>query len=71
MTAEEIVKKANRLARIFYQMQGYEVSDDFKFYRAHHPAEVGCWNMAVVAFDEIEGTDVEDCLAQLEEDEAA
>lgn len=68
-TAKEIVDEANALARKFYEMSGCEVPDDFKFYRAHHPAEVGCWNEAVVAFEVIAGTDVEDCLMQVEEDE--
>ena len=66
-TPEKIVAEANDLARLFYRMSGCEVPDGFKFYEAHHPAEEGCWNMAVAAYEHIEGTEVEDCLAQLED----
>lgn len=68
-TEREIVDDCNKLARLYYAMQGCEVPDDFKFYEANHPMEVGCWNMAVAAYDHIEGTDVEDCLSALEDDE--
>jgi hypothetical protein len=61
-TPREIVDAANDLARQFYRMQGCQVPDGFRFHEAHHPAEVGCWNMAVLAYDHIEGTDVEDAL---------
>lgn len=61
-TEREIVEACNGLARTFYGMQGCKVPDGFKFYEAHHPAEVACWQMAVAAYDHIEGTDVEDCL---------
>ncbi len=64
---QQIVDDCNALARQFYKMQGCEVPDDFKFYEAHHPMEVGCWNMAVLAYDHIEGTDVEDALAQVDD----
>ena len=65
-TERQIVNECNELARKFYNMQDCEVPDDFKFYKAHHPMEVGCWNMAVAAYDHIEGTDVEDCLNVLD-----
>jgi hypothetical protein len=64
---QQIVDECNALARQFYKMQGCEQSSDFKFYEATHPAEAGCWNMAVLAYDHIEGTDVGDCLGQLDE----
>lgn len=65
-TDQQIVDGANALARRFYKMQGCEVPDGFKFYEAHHPAEVACWVMAVAAYDHIESTDVEDALAGIE-----
>ena len=67
-TEKEIVDQCNQLARLFYEMHGCEVPDDFKFYDAHHPTETGCWNMAVAAYSHIEGTDVEDCLNAIEGD---
>lgn len=66
-TERQIVDDCNALARQFYKMQGCEVPDDFKFYESRHPMEQGCWNLAVLAYDHIEGTDVEDALAQVED----
>lgn len=63
-TLADIVKRGNDLARQFYASMGCVVPDDYKFYEATHPQEVGCWNMAVMAYDFIEGTDLEDCLNQ-------
>lgn len=64
-TPQQIVERCNELARTFYKMQGCNADVNFKFYEAHHPLEVGCWNMAVVAYDHIEGTDVQDCLDEI------
>ena len=66
----ELVARCNELARLFYGMQQCVVPDDFKFYEATHPAEVSCWVTAVAAFDFINGDDVEDALAQLEDEDA-
>lgn len=66
-TEKEIVEECNSLARCFYGMQGYKVPDDFKFYNDHHPMEIRCWDMAVLAYNHIQGTDIEDCLNILEE----
>lgn len=62
----ELVEECNQLARAYYKMLGCEVNDDFKFYEAHHPAEVNCWNMAVMAYDHIRSTDIENCLIEIE-----
>jgi hypothetical protein len=64
---QKIVEACNNLARQFYAMHGNVVKDDFKFYNATHPQEVGMWNMAVLAYDHIEGTDVMDALQQVED----
>jgi hypothetical protein len=64
---QQIVDECNALARQFYKMQGCEQSADFKFYEATHPAEAGCWNMAALAYDHIEGTEVDECLRELAE----
>lgn len=66
-TSRELVAECNALARTFYRMVGCEVPDDYKFYEASHPAETGCWDMAVAAYEHIEGTPIEDCLCDLEE----
>lgn len=64
---EEIVKSANDLARSFYAIMGYYVAADYQFYEATHPQEMMCWRMAVKAFDEVNGTDVENAMCSLEE----
>lgn len=64
-TPKQIVDECNELARKFYAMHRYEVPDGYKFYLANHPQEVGCWEMAVIAYEHIEGTDVEDCLMEV------
>ena len=69
-TERELVEECNQLAHIYYEMQGCKVGEDYKFYEAHHPAEVSCWEMAVAAYGHIRETDIEDCLIQME-DEAA
>ena len=66
-TDQQVVDECNNLARQFYLMHGCEVPDDYKFYTAEHPMEAGCWNMAVLAYDHIEGTDVESALAWLDD----
>ena len=64
-TEQQVVDAANRLARRLYASLGYEVEEGYRFDKAIHPQEQGMWNMAAIAFDEIEGTDIEDALAQV------
>jgi hypothetical protein len=66
-TAQQIVDDCNALARQFYASMGYVVPDGYKFYEAHHPQERGMWAQAVMAYDHIEGTDVESALSELED----
>lgn len=67
-TNQQIVDDCNKLARLFYASLGYQVEDGYRFDQARHPQERGMWNQAVIAYDHIEGTDVEDALAQVEDD---
>lgn len=67
-TEQCIVDDANNLARIFYGLLGYEVQHGYRFDRATHPQECAMWKMAVIAYENIEGTDVEDALEQLEDE---
>lgn len=64
-TEQQIVDECNKLAHTFYRMYGNQRPEDFKFYSATHPMEAGMWAMAVVAYDHIEGTDVEQALAEV------
>lgn len=67
-TEQEIVDDANALARIFYSILGYQVEPGYRFDEATHPQEEAVWKMAVIAYENIEGTDVEDALNQIEDD---
>lgn len=66
-TARELVDECNQLARLFYKSHGYEVPDDYRFYDARHPQELSMWNMAVLAYDHIARTDIENALSELED----
>lgn len=67
-TEKQIVDDANELARGFYKLMGYEVKEGFRFDLSCHPQERTCWNMAVLAYDFIQGTDVEGALATCEDE---
>lgn len=70
-TAEHLlVDRGNKLAREFYQSMGYEVPEGYRFDQARHSQERGCWTFAVIAFEFIEGTDLEECLHLAEEADA-
>ena len=65
MTDRKIIEECNRLAIRFYTEQGYVVSKEYKMYKTKHPIEIQSWNMAVIAFEELKGTDVEDALIEV------
>ncbi|SDD93153.1 hypothetical protein SAMN05216337_101775 [Bradyrhizobium brasilense] len=64
-TEQQIVDDANNLAREFYAMLGYRAQEGFRFDLSRHPQEQAMWSMACRAYEVIQGTDVEDALAQL------
>lgn len=66
-TDVELVAACNALAREFYLAHGYGVPDGYRFDAATHPQEVGMWNLAVLAYDFIAGTDIENALCNLDE----
>lgn len=66
-TDEQIVADANALARVFYGILGYQVQPGYRFDNATHPQEQAMWKMAVIAYENIEGTDAEDALANIED----
>lgn len=45
--------------------KGVSAPPEFKFYDATHPIEIGMWELAVAAYDHIEGTDVSDALDEV------
>jgi hypothetical protein len=66
-TDEEIVSEGLSLAREFYKAYGYEVPEGFKFYESQHPQELSMWDLAVIAFEALTGTDLNDALANIGE----
>ncbi len=66
---KKLVRNCNRLARKFYKMQGYEVPKSFHFYDSTHPHEISLWNEAMVAYEHIRGSDVQDALDEMREDQ--
>lgn len=66
MGEQEIVERANELAREFYAIMGNRVVPGYRFDRATHPQERMCWQMACKAFEHLQYTDVEDALSELE-----
>jgi len=53
MTHKQLTKNHNKLARLFYKNLGYTVDGNYEFQKAKHPQEIMCWNMAVIAFEEL------------------
>jgi len=70
-TEREIVDQTNSIARALYELMGYSVGDDHKFYEFdrvnYHPHERQCWNGACKAQEIITKTDPSDALEELEE----
>lgn len=67
-TNREIVDGANALARRLYALRGYAVPEGYRFDRATHPHEVEAWQAAVLAYEFIDCTDVENALAECEDE---
>jgi len=67
-TATELVDDCNELAGKFYASMGYKVEEGYRFDRAHHPQEQGMWNLAVIAYDHIDGTEMDQVLLDAEDE---
>lgn len=66
MSDEELVAACNALANKFGMSFGWIDRPDFKYYEATHPLEVQAWNLAVIAYEHITDTPIEDALSGLE-----
>lgn len=64
---QEIIDDCNALARLFYKAHGYQVDEGYRFDTATHPQEQGMWNLAVIAYDFIQGMEIDQVLMELEE----
>ena len=62
---QQLVDECNELASKFYQMLGYVGRKGFRFDKSSHPMELRMWDMAVIAYEELTGTDMHDVLSEL------
>ncbi len=69
ITDKEIVIAGLNLASRFYKSHGCEVPEGFKFYDSPHPMELGMWNLAVIAFEELAATDLNEALSNLDDED--
>lgn len=68
---EQIIKNALELCRRIYAQMGYVASEGFKFYDSKHPTEIMVWSIVETAYMELQGTELDDVLAEyLEEQDA-
>lgn len=69
-TAKQIVDQTHELAELFYRRLGYnhDRAKHGNLYDSKHPTELACWEMACIAQEELTGTDPENALSDLEED---
>lgn len=67
-TDRQIIDEANELAREFYRQEGFVVMDGFKFYESSHPRAIKAWNMAVIAYEFLTGTDLTDVLCGINDE---
>ena len=66
-SSQQIVDEANELARDFYKSMGCTVLKGYRFDQATHPQEIGMWNLAAIAYEHIEGTDIVEAVAETKE----
>jgi hypothetical protein len=63
-----LVARCNELARELYGILGYKVSEGYGFHVATHPQERMVWRMAVVAFELLDATDMDDVTTEYMEE---
>jgi hypothetical protein len=66
MTNEEIIEKAERLARLFYELDGFVVPPEFLFHRSENPRAKEIWARVVLAFEELLQTPLRDVVEEME-----
>jgi hypothetical protein len=67
MTAEAILQEANSLAAAFHFALGFSVPDGYQFHRSPNPRAKFSWQMACIAFERINATDLAEIVAEVEE----
>lgn len=66
-TDQQVIDDCNELASKFCDVFGYEVDGEHEFHLSPNPQMAMMWDLAVTAYEFIEGTDVENALDELEE----
>jgi hypothetical protein len=66
MTDEEIIEKAESLARLFHEFDGFTVPSDFVFHRSENPRAKETWARVVLAFEELLQTPLRDVVEEME-----
>lgn len=64
-TDQQIVDQTNELARLLYEIRGYQVHHGYRFDAATHPHEVEAWAGACAAQLLLTDTDPKDALDNL------
>lgn len=66
-TATAILKDANELARAFHKTFGYAAEEGYRFDKATTIRGKRSWNLAVIAYEHLMGTDLDEVLLEYEE----
>jgi hypothetical protein len=67
MTNEEIIDKAEHLARLFHEIDGFTVPDSFCFHRSNTSRAKETWARVVLAFEELLQTPLRDVVEEMED----
>lgn len=59
-TSDRILAEANALAREAYRLMGYVAREGYRFDKARGPREQLCWRFAVVAYDHLAATEIDE-----------
>lgn len=68
-TDRAVVERVNKLARLIYKSNGYEVVEGYRFDKVDHPQEQGAWNIAALAYEFFTGSDPYEAVSAIEGDE--
>jgi len=68
-TDKQLLAAGLRLADAFYSAHGNISRPRFKYYDSTHPSEVLMWELAVIAYAELTGTDLEDVLNNVRDEQ--
>lgn len=67
-TNQQIIGDCNALALKLYALMGFNQGHNYKMYEATHPQEKLCWEMAMVAYEHVGGTEVSGVLDEFQQE---